>query len=112
MTIVIAEAPFNAEHNGSAYHFCSMQCASSFNADADAYVICQVDPYDTVSLVVPGMALVHFDQHCPQLTHRCWNHLAADHGYGGRVPREVKIAEPRRGSNHDELRLTALSKAM
>ena len=37
MTIVIAEAPFNAEHNGSAYYFCSVQCASSFNADADAY---------------------------------------------------------------------------
>jgi|GEM_PF-6300480 len=37
MTITKAKAPFNAEHNGAAYYFCSAQCASSFKADADAY---------------------------------------------------------------------------
>jgi YHS domain-containing protein len=37
MTITKAKAPFNADHNGSAYYFCSAQCASSFDADADAF---------------------------------------------------------------------------
>ena len=37
MTITKAKAPFNVDHNGLAYYFCSTQCASSFDADADAY---------------------------------------------------------------------------
>jgi len=37
MTIPKARAPFNAEHEGSTYYFCSVQCASRFDADADAY---------------------------------------------------------------------------
>jgi YHS domain-containing protein len=37
MTITKEQAPFNSEHNGTAYYFCSAQCASSFDADADAF---------------------------------------------------------------------------
>jgi YHS domain-containing protein len=37
LTRVSATEAFSAEHNGAAYYFCSAQCASSFNADADAY---------------------------------------------------------------------------
>lgn len=37
MTITKAKAPFSEEHDGSTYYFCSVQCASRFDADADAY---------------------------------------------------------------------------
>jgi len=38
MTITRARAPFKTEHGGSIYHFCSVECATRFDADGDAYV--------------------------------------------------------------------------
>jgi YHS domain-containing protein len=37
MTIGVSQAPFSREHDGLTYHFCSLQCASRFESDAEAY---------------------------------------------------------------------------
>ncbi|HEY5022267.1 MAG TPA: hypothetical protein VII30_07240 [Gemmatimonadaceae bacterium] len=37
MTITTAIAPFMREHNGGIFHLCSLDCATKFDADADAY---------------------------------------------------------------------------
>jgi YHS domain-containing protein len=38
MTIDIDRAPFTREFGGATYHLCSLQCASQFDGDAEAYV--------------------------------------------------------------------------
>ena len=38
MTITRAQAPCRREHDGATYHFCSIECALRFDADAPAYV--------------------------------------------------------------------------
>jgi YHS domain-containing protein len=38
MTISISQAPCKRLHADATYHFCSVECAWKFDADADAYV--------------------------------------------------------------------------
>ena len=60
MTITTAQSPCSREHEGATYHFCSIECALRFEADAPAYVAVS-------RLDLPGWGLT---PHPPAITER------------------------------------------
>lgn len=50
MTIGATQAPFTREHAATTYYLCSVECASKFDADGDAYAT-------AADLQLPGWGL-------------------------------------------------------
>ncbi len=56
MTIGRNQAPFSREHSASVYYLCSIECATKFDADADAYAT-------VAGLQLPGWGLTPHPEH-------------------------------------------------
>jgi len=61
MTIGRNQAPFSREHSASVYYLCSIECATKFDADADAYAT-------VAGLQLPGWGLTPHPENVVKLS--------------------------------------------